>query len=96
MRYKQNANIVARKIFDSYFLIDITDNYIGDMCSLYAINEIGYFIWELLSELYDLDDIVNRVMVAIVDDVGFNEIRSDIAEYIDTLCSAGFVEEVRV
>lgn len=45
MAIKKNPNIVARKIHGSSFLIDISDNYSGDKCALYEINETGMFIW---------------------------------------------------
>jgi hypothetical protein len=43
--YTKNENIVARQIHDTYFLINIADNYAHDKCILYQVNEIGYFIW---------------------------------------------------
>lgn len=47
--YYRNSDIVARKIHGSFFLIDICDNYSGDRCSLYEINETGMFIWEQIN-----------------------------------------------
>ena len=48
---EKNKNIVLREIHDSYFLIDITQNYLSDVCSIYEVNEIGKFIWESLETL---------------------------------------------
>ena len=42
--YDKNPNIVCRDIHGSYFLIDITDNFSDNVCSLYEMNEIGRFI----------------------------------------------------
>lgn len=47
--YVSNEKVVAREIHGSYFLIDITDNYSGDRCALYEINETGMFLWKNLS-----------------------------------------------
>lgn len=45
MTINRKDNIVCRKIHGSYFLIDISDNYSGDKCSLYEVNQTGMFIW---------------------------------------------------
>ena len=41
----EKENPAARTIHGSSFWIDISDNYSGDTCSLYEINQTGMFIW---------------------------------------------------
>lgn len=43
---RKRENIVARVIHDSYFLIDIKQNYLDDKARIYEVNEIGYYIWK--------------------------------------------------
>ena len=47
---RKNESIVARKIHDTYFLIDTKENYSDEKCRLYEINEIGYFLWNNISK----------------------------------------------
>ena len=54
---RKRENIVARVIHDSYFLIDIKQNYLDDKARIYEVNEIGYYIWKQLDVVSDVDDI---------------------------------------
>ena len=45
---KKKKNIILRKIHGATFLINICDNYCGDQCAIYEINETGEFIWNHL------------------------------------------------
>lgn len=91
---KRNANIVKRKIHDTYFLIDITQNYLEDTCSLYEINEIGAFIWDQINESNTINDIAMNLYQVIQDDsIEWNDIINDVKEYIDLLKNEKFVVE---
>ncbi len=89
--YIKNQNIVARNIHDSYFLINITDNYLDDKCRLYELNEIGYFIWNQLDITGELASIVDALKANIIDEVDYNELMCDVKEYLDILFDEGFV-----
>lgn len=92
MVIKRNENIVARKKHGSFFLIDISDNYSGDKCALYEINEIGMFIWENINGSRNIVDIVTLLKAAIIDDIDYQILYDDVSEYIDTLVDKGFIE----
>ena len=47
----KNGDIILRTIHGSIFLIDISDNYSGDKCALYEINETGKFLWDNIDEM---------------------------------------------
>lgn len=91
---KKNEKIVLRKIHDSYFLIDISDKYNGDRCSLFEINETGVFIWNSISSEKEISDVAKELQNAIVDDIDFDIILSDASEYITELSEKGFLEVV--
>lgn len=91
--YRRNENIVARKIHKSYFLIDIADNYCGDRCALYEINQTGVFLWENLAEGKTLDELVQLLKAAIIDDVDYQILYSDVEDFIKTLTDKKFVLE---
>ena len=61
---RKRENIVARVIHDSYFLIDIKQNYLDDKARIYEVNEIGYYIWKQLDVVSDVDDIVDFLSVS--------------------------------
>lgn len=88
----KNENIVARKIHDSYFLIDISDNYSYDKCALYEINETGMFIWDKIDGAHTVSDIAVALQTAIIDEVDFQILVDDVSEFIETLAAKEFVE----
>lgn len=90
----RNENIKLRTIHGSIFLIDISDNYSGDTCALYEINETGRFLWENLDVNMTISNLAKALQEAIVDDVSFEEIKDDTTEFIRDLTRKGFVLEV--
>ncbi len=85
-------NIIERQIHDTYFLIDIKQNYLDDKCRLYEINETGSYIWNMLLKGSNVNDIVKSILYEVGDEAGYEEIYSDVTEYIDLLRRAGFLE----
>lgn len=92
MAIKKNPNIVAREIHGSSFLIDISDNYSGDKCALYEINETGMFLWNNIDGTRSAEELTALLKAAIVDDVDDQTLYEDISEFIDTLIARQFVE----
>lgn len=92
MLIKKNENIVARKVHGSSFLIDISDNYSGDKCALYEINETGMFIWNNINGSRTIEDLATLLKKAIIDDVDYQILHDDVAEFLETLVSRHFVE----
>lgn len=88
--FDKNPNIVCRDIHGSIFLIDITDNFSDDVCSLYEINEIGNFIWENISHNSAME-IAILLKDAITDDIPLDYLINDVSEYLNTLEANGFI-----
>ena len=84
-------SVVARQIHDSFFLIDTKQNYSDDTCSLYEINEIGFYIWNELNEDIDIDQITKKLYDQIVDEIPYEDLLSDVKEYLDILIEKQFV-----
>ena len=72
---RKRENIVARVIHDSYFLIDIKQNYLDAKARIYEVNEIGYYIWKQLDVVSDVDDIVDLLSNEITEDINRNFIK---------------------
>jgi methyltransferase-like protein len=60
-RFEKNENMVFRKIGSETLLVPITND-VGDMGSIYHLNEIGAFVWERLDGKQSLFDIQNRIL----------------------------------
>ena len=85
---------MIRTIHGSIFLIDISDNYSGDKCSLYEINETGKFLWDNIDENGTIDRLAGALQDAIIDEVPRDVLVAEVAEYIGDLIDQKFVLEV--
>lgn len=94
--FKKNENIVARKIHDTYFLINITDKYARDKCVLYQINEIGFFIWNNIDGKKSSNDLASLIKFVIKDDVDYQSILCDVGEFLSELNNKGFIKEINL
>ena len=92
MVIKKNENIVARKVHGSSFLIDISDNYSGDKCAIYEINETGMFIWDNINGTRSIEELVTLLKTVIIDDIDYQILHEDVKVFIDTLIIRQFVE----
>ncbi len=90
-RYRRNENFVFRRIEDETILVPIKDN-VGDMGSIYSLNEIGAFIWEHL----DGGRRLNAIMKLILNeyDISANQAESDMNEFIADLVDIDAVDLV--
>ena len=93
MAIAKKENIVARTIHGSPFLIDISDNYSGDTCSLYEINQTGMFIWNNIDGTRSVKELAELLQAAIIDDVDFEVLHEDVSEFVSTLLEKRFLEE---
>lgn len=81
-KYRKNKDFVFRKIQDETILVPIKDN-VGDMGSIYNLNEVGAFIWEHLDGEKTLLDIKNMVVKEF--DVSSEEAEEDLVAFVSQL-----------
>jgi hypothetical protein len=81
-RYHRHENFVFRRIEDETILVPIKDN-VGDMGSIYNLNEVGALVWELLDGQKTLGDIRDTVVAQFK--VSTQEAQADICEFISQL-----------
>ena len=74
-------------------MIDISDNYSGDTCSLYEINQTGMFIWNSIDGTRSIKELAELLQAAIIDDVDFEVLHEDVSEFVSTLLEKRFLEE---
>ena len=80
--YCRNENFVFRRIEDETILVPIKDN-VGDMGSIYNLNEVGAFIWEHLDGKQNLKVIKDMILAEY--DVSSQEVEDDFSEFLTDL-----------
>ncbi len=80
--YRRNENFVFRRIEDETILVPIKDN-VGDMGSIYNLNEIGAFIWEQLDGERNLKTIKDKILDEY--EASLQEAEADLNEFINDL-----------
>ena len=80
--FRKNDNFVFRQIDDETILVPIKNN-VGDMDSIYNLNEVGAFVWEHLDGDKTLLDI--KSMVAEEFEVAQEDAERDLMEFVGQL-----------
>jgi len=80
--YKKNGNIVYRKIADEFIMVPIVHE-IGDLNSIYTLNEVGALVWELIDGTRSIKDIKDIILQEY--EVTSEQADADIKEFIAAL-----------
>ncbi|RKY41654.1 MAG: hypothetical protein DRP81_08250 [Candidatus Omnitrophota bacterium] len=91
-KYKKNPNMVFRKIADEVILVPIR-NKVGDLQSIYTLNEVGARIWELIDGKRELAKIKEILLEEFSVDVP--RVEEDLKAFVQKLERIGAVEEVK-
>ena len=59
--YRKNDSIVSRKIADEFILVPIRQD-VGDLGSIYTLNEVAARIWELIDGKRKVGEIKERIV----------------------------------
>ena len=80
--FQKNENFVFRQIDDEAILVPIKDN-LGDMGSIYNLNEVGAFIWEHFDGQKTIGEIKNQI----INEFEISEIdaQQDLIEFVNQL-----------
>jgi hypothetical protein len=78
----KNENFVFRQIDDETILVPIKDN-LGDMGSIYNLNEVGAFVWKHLNGKASLADIKHMVLYTF--EVSEHEADADLFDFVNQL-----------
>ena len=60
-RYQKDPNMVSRKIADEFILVPIRQN-VGDLESIYTLNEVAARIWELIDGKRKAKEIKDKIV----------------------------------
>ena len=86
--YIKNPNIVARKIAGEMVLVPIRQN-ADDLASIYNLNEVGAFIWELLDGKLAAEQV--RGQIAAEYEVTPQQAEVDLLEFLSQLEQIGAI-----
>jgi hypothetical protein len=89
-RYQRNESFVFRRIENETILVPIKDN-VGDMGSIYSLNEMGALVWEQLDGKIGLEKIKDKILEQY--DVTPQEAEADLSEFMTDLID---IEAVRL
>jgi hypothetical protein len=91
--YKQNPDVVFRKVAGEYLLVPIKRKAV-DIQSIYALNETGARSWELIDGKRDLREIAQLITEEFR--VELNKAASDLIELIEGLEKTDLVSQVKI
>ncbi|HIC91419.1 MAG TPA: PqqD family protein [Syntrophaceae bacterium] len=80
--FKKDPNMVSREIVDEVILVPIRQN-VGDLESIYTLNEVGARIWELIDGKMKVSEIKEKIVKEF--EVTSEEAEKDIVEYLQQL-----------
>ncbi|MBW2594448.1 MAG: PqqD family protein [Deltaproteobacteria bacterium] len=77
--YSKSDSIVSRKIADEFILVPIRQN-VGDLESIYTLNETAAYIWELIDGKTKVEKIKEKLIEEF--EVTPEEAEKDIVEHL--------------
>ncbi|MEA3560589.1 MAG: PqqD family protein [Candidatus Omnitrophota bacterium] len=89
--YRKDPDIVSRKIADEYILVPIRHN-VGDLESIYTLNEVSARIWELIDGKRNIGKIKDMIVEEF--EVSPEEAEKDISKLLQKLEEIKGIKEV--
>ena len=89
--FVKDDNLMARNIAGETLIVPIR-NSIGDLNSIYTLNEVGALIWQMIDERTRVNQIVEAVSAEY--DVTADEAAQDVVELLDSMTAEGLIRPV--
>jgi len=89
--YKKSDSLVSRKIADEFILVPIRQN-VGDLESIYTLNEVGARFWELIDGKKKVEEIKDKIVEEF--EVMPEEVEKDLIELLQKLEKIEGIKEV--
>jgi hypothetical protein len=90
--YKKSDSIVSRKIADEFLLVPIKQN-VGDLESIYTLNEVATRVWELIDGKKRVEEIKDKIVEEF--EVTPQEAEKDLASLFKQLLAVGAITKVQ-
>ena len=88
--FSRDTNCVTREIAGETLIVPIK-NRVGDLDSIYTLNEVATIIWQLVNGQTSVDKIIDAVHDAY--DVDREEATKDTVEFLDSLEKEGLIKD---
>jgi len=89
--FQKDSSMVSRRIADEVILVPIRHK-VGEIDCLYALNEVGARIWDLIDGGRSLQELRDAIVEEFA--VSETEAQEDLTELIEQLKEIGAVQEV--
>lgn len=89
---QHNEMIRKRNIHGTIFVLDISEHYYNDICSLYELNETGEFIWDQIDGKKTIKKICEVLYDYVSDDIDRAVLNQDVMSFINDLYEKKFIE----
>ena len=86
--YAKDADLVTRCVADETIIVPIKNN-VGDLGSIYTLNELGTMIWELIDSKNSVSQIIEAVCNAY--EVAPEIAEKDTMDFINSLEEGGLI-----
>ena len=86
--YRQHPDVVTRKLGDDSILVPVQKS-IGDLDSVYSLDEVASFLWQLLKEPKTTEELVGAMCSEYA--VEESDARADVDEFLGDLSQAGLL-----
>lgn len=90
--YSRNPDVVFRQIADEYILVPIRQN-AADLNSIYTLNPVAAFVWELIDGKRPISDILSHLFDAY--DVTKEAAQEDLFSFVGLLEKIDVIKLVR-
>lgn len=88
--YIRSNSVVSRLIAGETLIIPVRKG-VGDLASIYSLNEVGSLIWRALERPCDIEQILQVIASEFAAEPG--EIDRDARHFVEEMCSAGLVDQ---
>jgi len=87
--YVRSDSVVSRVIATETLIVPIRGN-VGDLASIYSLNETATILWEALSQPKPADELLNLVVDEY--DVERDQAANELNAFLAEMCAAGLVQ----
>jgi hypothetical protein len=85
----KEKDLVTRNVAGETIIVPIKNN-VGDLDSIYTLNEVGSMIWQLIDGNNSINRIIEEICKAY--DVGPEEAEKDTLKFLNTLKISGLIQ----
>ncbi len=89
----QSQSVVSRVIAGETLIVPVRGG-VGDLASIYSLNDLGTFLWSQLNPPKTFNELVNSVVDEY--EVSTETAQSDICAFLDKIKDAGLIAETSV